>query len=72
MADKIPIDWLDVARQSGKMGKLHLFKSTLLNEWVVENGCDPHLAVIKAPEGAVRIEDGFWIVAPQGEKELSK
>lgn len=68
MADKIPIDWLDIMRQSEKAGKVHLFKSTLLNEWVVSNGCDPQLAVIQPPEGAVRIEDGCWVIAPQGKE----
>ena len=62
MAKKVPIDWPDIARQSGKSGKLHLFRSSTFNSWVVENGQDPHIAIIEAPKGAIRIEKGFWVI----------
>lgn len=68
MSKKMPIDWPDISKQSGKSGKLHLFRSSTFDAWVVENGSDPHFAIIEAPDGAVRIEDGFWII----DKEMPK
>jgi len=58
---KIPIDFDNIARQSGKR-KGRLFYSPTFKSWAVEDGNDPSIALVDVPEGAIGIKNNNWLV----------
>jgi len=60
MPTKIPIDFQDIAEQSGcRRGRL--FYSTTFKSWAVDGDSGVSMCLVKAPKGAIRIEDNMWV-----------
>ena len=61
MPSQIPVDFKDIAKQSGKRQGT-LFYSTTFKSWAVRDGNLPSIALIEAPPNVVRIENNCWII----------
>ena len=69
-ATTLAIDWPDLFRQAGiRPQKAKLGFSSMFKEWFLDVG-DDTMRQVAAPEGAVRIEGGEWVIGEVGEDRM--